>query len=35
MAKKGVSNPAAVCAKIGRQKYGAKGMARMSARGRK
>jgi len=35
MARKGVNNPGAVCAKIGRAKYGAKKMAKMSVAGRK
>lgn len=33
--KSGASNPAAVAAAIGRKKYGAKAMAKMSAKGRK
>lgn len=33
--RKGVTNPAAVAASIGRKKYGAKKMARMAAAGRK
>lgn len=33
--KKGVSNPGALAASIGRKKYGAKKMASMSAAGRK
>jgi hypothetical protein len=33
--KKGVRDPAAVAAAIGRKKYGAKKMAKMSAAGRK
>lgn len=32
--RKGVSNPAALAAYIGRKKYGAKRMAKMSAHGR-
>lgn len=35
LAKKGVRNPAAVAASIGRKKYGAKKMASMAAKGRK
>jgi hypothetical protein len=31
----GAENPAAVAASIGRKKYGAKAMAKMSAKGRK
>lgn len=31
----GAKNAAAVCAAIGRSKYGKKGMAKMAARGRK
>lgn len=34
-AKGDVANPAAVAAKIGREKYGASGMAKMAAAGRK
>ena len=34
-ARGGVSNPAAVAASIGRKKYGARKMARMSAAGKK
>lgn len=34
-AKSGASNPAAVAASIGRAKYGAKGMAKLAAKGRK
>lgn len=33
--EKGISNPAAVAASIGRRKYGAKGMAKKAAAGRK
>lgn len=33
--KKGVSNPGALAASIGRKKYGAKKMSQMSAAGRK
>lgn len=33
--KKGIRNPGAVAASIGRKKYGAKKMAKMSAAGRK
>lgn len=33
--RNGARNPGAVCAAIGRSKYGKKGMAKMSARGRK
>lgn len=33
--EKGISNPGAVAASIGRKKYGAKKMASMSAKGRK
>lgn len=33
--KKGVDNPAAVAASIGRKKYGAKKMAKLSAKGKK
>ena len=32
--KKGIKNPGAVAAAIGRKKYGKKGMAKMSAKGR-
>ena len=35
LAKKGVRNPAAVAAKVGRTKYGAKKMSKMAAAGRK
>lgn len=35
IAKGGAKNPAAVAASIGREKYGAKKMAKMSAAGRK
>lgn len=35
VAKQGVRDPAAVAAAIGRKKYGAKKMAKMSAAGRK
>lgn len=35
LAKRGASNPAALAAYIGRKKYGAKKMAKMSAAGRK
>lgn len=35
LAKKGVKNPAALAAKIGRAKYGKKKMAKMAATGRK
>ena len=35
LSKKGVRNPAAVAASIGRKKYGAKKMASMAAKGRK
>mgnify|MGYP003603765585 CR=1 FL=1 len=35
LAKKGATNPAALAAYIGRKKYGAKKMARLSAGGRK
>lgn len=35
LAKKGVRNPGAVAASIGRKKYGAKKMAKWSAAGRK
>jgi hypothetical protein len=34
-AASGARNPAAVAAAVGRKKYGAKGMAKMAARGRK
>lgn len=34
LSHKGVSNPAAVAASIGRKKYGAKKMSSMSAKGR-
>ena len=34
-ARKGITNPGALAATIGRRKYGAKKMARMSAAGRK
>jgi hypothetical protein len=33
--KKGVRNPGAVAAKIGRKKYGKKGMAKLSSQGRR
>ena len=33
--RKGVKNPGALAAAIGRQKYGKKGMAKLSAKGRK
>jgi len=35
VAKKGVRNPAALAASIGRKKYGAKKMAKLAAAGRK
>ena len=35
LAKKGVKDPAALAASIGRKKYGAKKMASMAAKGRK
>ncbi len=35
LARKGVRDPGAVAAKIGREKYGAKKMSRMAARGRR
>lgn len=35
LAKQGASNPAGLAAYIGRQKYGAKRMAKMAAAGRK
>jgi hypothetical protein len=35
LARKGVRNPGAVAASIGRKKYGAKKMSQMSAAGRK
>lgn len=35
LAKKGAANPSALAASIGRKKYGAKKMAKMSAAGRK
>lgn len=35
LAKKGVNNPAAVAASIGRKKFGAKKMAKLSAKGGK
>lgn len=35
LAKKGVKNPSAVAASIGRKKYGATKMAKMAAAGRK
>tara|TARA_Y100001936_G_scaffold86957_1_gene85284 strand:- start:29898 stop:30089 length:192 start_codon:yes stop_codon:yes gene_type:complete len=35
LGKKGVKNPAALAAHIGRKKHGAKKMAAMSAKGRK
>ena len=35
LGKKGVKNPAALAAHIGRKKHGAKKMAKMSAAGRK
>lgn len=35
LAKKGVRNPAAVAASIGRKKYGATKMAKMAAAGKK
>ena len=35
LGKKGVKNPAALAAHIGRKKYGKKKMASMSAKGRK
>jgi hypothetical protein len=33
--RRGVSNPGALAASIGRKKYGAKKMAKMAAKGRK
>lgn len=33
--RKGVTNPGALAASIGRKKYGAKRMAKMAAKGRK
>lgn len=33
--RKGVRNPRALCAAIGRAKFGKRGMAKMSARGRR
>ena len=35
LARKGIKNPAALAASIGRKKYGAKRFAALSARGRK
>lgn len=35
LARKGVRNPAALAAHIGRKKYGRKGMARKAAAGRR
>ena len=35
MRKKGARNPAALCASIGRKKFGKKRFAQLSARGRK
>lgn len=35
LAKKGVKNPAALAASIGRKKYGAKKFNKMAAKGRK
>jgi hypothetical protein len=35
LSEKGVEDPAALAATIGRKKYGAKKMAKMSAKGRK
>ena len=35
MAKKGVKNPAGVCASIGRKKYGKKKFQSMAAKGRR
>jgi len=35
LAAKGVRNPAAVAAKIGRQKYGKEGFQRLAAQGRR
>lgn len=35
LARKGVRNPSAVAASIGRKKYGAKKMASLSAKGRR
>lgn len=33
--QKGISNPAALAASIGRKKYGKKGFAKLAAKGRK
>lgn len=35
LAKKGANNPGALAAYIGREKYGAKKMAKMAAKGKK